>query len=73
MPKDNASMESFFKTFKDMEIWGKGFPSYEGLKRRAEDFRAFYNSGPHLHLRHKSPNEFEKKWFLENSKTNRGQ
>lgn len=73
MPKDNAPMESFFKTFKDMEIWGKDFPSYEGLKRRAEDFRAFYNSRPHLHLRHQSPNEFEKKWFLENSKINRGQ
>ena len=71
MPKDNAPMESFFKTFKEIEIWSKDFPSYEGLKRRINDFKSFYNSRPHLHLKHLSPNNYEEKWFLENSKNNR--
>lgn len=61
MPKDNAPMESFFKTFKDLEIWSKGIPTYEALKRRVSDFVDFYNSRPHMHLGHLSPNEYENK------------
>lgn len=61
-PYDNATCESFLKTFKREEIYASTYRDFEDLQGRVEEFVERYYNQLRLHsaLGYSSPEEFEK-------------
>ena len=63
-PFDNSVCESFFKTFKQEELYRKDYRSEKDMFASIARFMEFYNNDrPHSMNRYKSPNKYEENYY----------
>lgn len=69
-PKGNADTERFIRTLKEELLWLREWTSVEEVARAVKQFGPQFNA-EYLHsaLGYKTPNDFEKQWFIQNQKT----
>lgn len=63
-PYDNSVMESFFKSFKQEEIYRKGYRSEKEMLRSITKYMEFYNNDrPHTMIGYRTPNKYEADYY----------
>lgn len=63
-PYDNSVCESFFKSFKQEEIYRKDYRSEKEMCRSIADYMEFYNDKrPHTIIGYRTPNKYEADYY----------
>lgn len=71
-PYDNSVMESFFKTFKQEELYRKDYRSDRDLKDSVARYIKFYNSERiHSMNSYRSPDKYEEEYYIRHADFNK--
>lgn len=63
-PKENGSIERFFRTLKEEHLWLNQFDTLEEYNQELDDFKDFYNKERyHSSIGYQSPYEFKENYF----------